>query len=372
MRMIHGILVGVVALLVMACDCGAGEPEGSWITFLSRRSGENVLYKMRPDGSEVTPIFGGELQDVPGIPEGATLYREPHWARLSPDRKFFLDWADDVKLPRDKFILPRFMIHLGRLDGGPTRAIAPDGEESFAWAPDSRRFGYVRSWRLPHSPSGVVLSSPLQIVIVGIDGANEEVVLERPYPEAWAVLDWSPDGKRLLLIHQTTIDLEKAEYVLYELDLAEVEAMRRVKQAGRGVDDRQEGTVLKPLTKERSRFLVGRYSPDGKRVAVLISRYRVRPGERFDGKTYRESVELATVDASTGELRAVVKYPGEGLHAPLCWSPDGGEILFSRSLKQDDRREDLGPGEPGLGIWAIRPDGTNARFLTTGWCADWR
>src|SRR4051812_7336224 len=47
----------------------------------------------------------------------------------------------------------------------------------------------------------------------------------------------------------------------------------------------------------------------------------------------------------------------EGLRAPLCWSPDGGEILFSSPLTPDDRRKDLGPGEPGLGIWAIRPDG---------------
>jgi hypothetical protein len=30
---------------------------------------------MRSDGSNLTPIFGGELQDVPGLAEGLSLYR---------------------------------------------------------------------------------------------------------------------------------------------------------------------------------------------------------------------------------------------------------------------------------------------------------
>ncbi len=43
--------------------------QDSWITFLSRRSGANLLYRMHPDGSDLTPIFGGELGEVPGLRE---------------------------------------------------------------------------------------------------------------------------------------------------------------------------------------------------------------------------------------------------------------------------------------------------------------
>ena len=62
----------------------AGEPGAEWITFVSHRSGRNLLYKMRPDGSELSVIFGGELKGMPGVPEGLTLYREPHWGRVEP------------------------------------------------------------------------------------------------------------------------------------------------------------------------------------------------------------------------------------------------------------------------------------------------
>ena len=116
---------------IVASDLGADGSEGSWITFLSHRSGGNLLYRMRPDGSEVTPIFGGELRGVPGLSEGQTLYRQPHWSRQSPDRTLFLSWANDVSSPEEKYpTAVRYMIHLGRTDGGPTRVLAPDGKKS--------------------------------------------------------------------------------------------------------------------------------------------------------------------------------------------------------------------------------------------------
>jgi hypothetical protein len=31
---------------------------GPWVTFLSHRTGHNVLYRVRPDGTDLKPIFG--------------------------------------------------------------------------------------------------------------------------------------------------------------------------------------------------------------------------------------------------------------------------------------------------------------------------
>lgn len=56
----------------------AADDDGFWITFVSHRTGENLLYRMRPDGSECQPIFGGPIADAPGVGEGMSLYREPH------------------------------------------------------------------------------------------------------------------------------------------------------------------------------------------------------------------------------------------------------------------------------------------------------
>jgi hypothetical protein len=69
---------------------------------------------------------------------------------------------------------------------------------------------------------------------------------------------------------------------------------------------------------------------------------------------------------------------GRGKRRPICWSPDGSEILFSRPLKEGDKREG-GREEPGalrqewgLGLWSVKPDGSGEKLITTGWCPDWR
>ena len=121
--------------------------------------------------------------NAPGLTDGSTLYREPHWTRLSPDRKFFLSWATDVCRPGDKFRSSyRFMIYLRRVTGGQTRTIAPDGEEQFAWSPDSRQFAYsIQSVKNARSPIGIAGKLPsAQVVVVGVDGSNEKVVLKHP------------------------------------------------------------------------------------------------------------------------------------------------------------------------------------------------
>ena len=74
------------------------------------------------------------------------------------------------------------------------------------------------------------------------------------------------------------------------------------------------------------------------------------------------------LDVASRRIRIIAEYP-EGIRGPICWSPDGKEILFSRHLPAGDQREKV---PDGLGIWVIRPDGTGARFLTTGWAPDSR
>lgn len=55
---------------------------GSWITFLSNRTGQNLLYRMRPDGAELKAVFGGRVEGLPGISPKYTVYLEPHWSRV--------------------------------------------------------------------------------------------------------------------------------------------------------------------------------------------------------------------------------------------------------------------------------------------------
>jgi hypothetical protein len=340
-------------------ECRGAEPKGSWITFLSHRSGGNLLYRMRPDGGDVTPIFGGKLNDMPGIPGGMFYYRQPHWGFQSPDGKYFLDWALDACLLGDELGSPIAQLHLGRISGGPTRVIAASSvTEDFAWSPDSKRFAYgevnqVRSW------TGKMVYTPKQFKICDSEarvGTAEEVILEKSL--LWELEDWSPDGKKLLFEVGSTLDVRTRSTSLIEFDLATASEMR--KSMGPFLSDENIKTLdsnLKVVAKtgQGERFLGGRYSPDGRQIASATMRGSA-------------DMKLTVIDVISGRLRAVASYP-EGLRGPFSWSPDGTEILFCRHLAEYDQPEKM---KSGLGIWAIRPDGTNARFITTGWCADWK
>lgn len=349
-------------------------PGESWITFLSRRTGDNLLYRMRPDGTQCTPVFGGTVKDAPGLRDGMTLYREPHWTWQSPDRKHFVSWAVDTVRPRDKAgVGPKFGLHLGRADGtGPTRVVAPVCDEAAAWSPDGSRLAYA-VWSDRGDPSPYQHPPRMtRVHVVAIDGTDEEMVFEQP--GNWVPQDWSPDGKKLLLLRNDFVNVRLTGHSdLFELDMPTVE---RVRKAAQPRARWQNGPVLEALSPVLGAAAPvepsdARYSPDGKLIGVTAIRKTAKP-EEWKPLDF----ELGVIDRATAAYRKVAWYE-EGLRGPICWSPDGKELLFSRPLKEGDEREGGKEGEAlrqewGLGLWSIRPDGTGVRLLTTGWSPDWR
>jgi hypothetical protein len=222
----------------------------------------------------------------------------------------------------------------------------------------------------PHALGGVTgKAQSTRVVAVGVDGSNEETVLEKP--GSWSVCDWSPDGNRLLLLYQPSLAPRYGSGDLVEFDLAAAAKTRELAPpgtdfaSGPGVDEH-----LKSLTAglDVRFFLEGRYSPDGKQIATTLSRHQKNPGSPFGPK----GIEVGVLTIASGKLRTIAR-GGDGTRGPVCWSPGGAEILFSRPLPEKDKREKwLEPGSGGLGIWAVRSDGTGERFVTTGWCPDWR
>jgi len=205
-------------------DLGGSKPprKDSWITFLSHRSGDNLLYRMRPDGTDCKPIFGGPVKDAPGFDDGMTLYLEPHWTWQSPDRKYFVSWARDSVRPEAKSTMRvRFRLHLGRADGtGPVRLLTPVCMEAAAWSPDNKRLAYA----LLNDNEASAHRTPARmtrIYVVAIDGTTEDKIFEQP--GHWTPQDWSPDGKRLLLTHGEIINSKLMRSELVELDMEHVE-----------------------------------------------------------------------------------------------------------------------------------------------------
>jgi Tol biopolymer transport system component len=257
-----------------------------------------------------------------------------------------------------------FMLHLGQADGtGPTRVLATTCEETVAWSPDSKRLAF-----------GVVSNHSSRVYLINIDGTGEELILEKAGD--WLVQDWSPDGKKLLLeVGSLTVPSAPTSELL-EYDLTGLERYKKGTfpgapwQSGIGTS-----LLLRPVVggSPSHLFSGGRYSPDGKSIAVTASKRPDKPSSAYALPNF----ELGVIDRAKATYQKVVSYPGEGygLRGPLCWSPDGTAILYSRPLAKDDGRE-KGAGDAGapagLGIWAIKADGTGERFLTTGWAAEWR
>lgn len=375
--MIDRIFSAALTLIAVLCVAEVGlcqEPKpavpSEWITFLSKRTGENLLYRMRPDGTELKSIFGGPVLDAPGISNSSHLYKEPHWTWQSPDRKHFVSWARDSVRPRNKSgTIPKYMLHLGRTDGtGPTRVLTPVCLEAAAWSPDGKRMAYAVVTDLESVERNMARTT--RIYVNSIDGSREEMVFERP--GLWTPQDWSPDGSKLLLQWSDFSDVKLFRMAFYELDMLQIEQafknaspFRRLQR----VNNEALNEVLgKTAPVEPSS---GRYSPDGKSIAVTAIRKTDKPG-KWNSLDFEQGV----IDRATSKYRKIAWYE-EGLRGPICWSPNGAEILFSRPLKDEDKREggkEEGAlrQEWGLGLWSIKPDGTGLRFLTTGWSPDWR
>ena len=366
------VFVASVAAGRAAAAEPAGSSAGSWITFLSHRTGMNLLYRMRPDGSELKPVFGGPIPDAPGLGAGLALVRDPHWTWQSPDRRHFASCAYEVIRPRDQDgrFQYYFSLHLGRADGtGPTRVIAPVCEEAVAWSPDGKRVAYTEVMSLEPDDRNAARVS--RLFVTAIDGTDERLILERP--GRWTPADWSPDGNKLLLVWSDTPNLSLMHSTLLELDMPQVaRAARTARPQSRW--QRRNHEALHEVLGQAVPVEVydARYAPNGKSIAVTAIRKRDKPTEWLS-----LDFELGVIDRATAGYKKVVWHQ-EGLRGPICWSPDGSEILFSRPLQAGDAREvTKGAGgalrqEWGLGLWSIRPDGTSERFMTTGWSPDWR
>jgi dipeptidyl aminopeptidase/acylaminoacyl peptidase len=110
-------------------------------------------------------------------------------------------------------------------------------------------------------------------------------------------------------------------------------------------------------------------SPDGKSVAVVISRANVKEN-RFDG-------DLFVIDVSSGDQHQVT-YDRRGVAAPR-WSPDGSRLAFlaNASSDRDAKRQiwilPTGGGEArritdsarGVQQYAWSPDGSQLAFVTS-------
>jgi hypothetical protein len=348
------------------------------LTFLSHRSGYNQIYTSRSDGSKPQPFFGGPITDVPSFNKSYTMFREPHWTRQSPNGKYFASWVYETGMPASEFQgTRRPMLVVGDMRGTWTRIVNPDCHEEFAWSPDSKELAFSIFAKANYQGSLQNRPEATEIFTSGIDGAKMNCVLEQA--GQWTVLDWSPDGKRLLISRQSFDPETKIELFEFRLHQAQLDRQRAGYDAAWTTKTAQKYLQKVELGLARLQFHSARYSPTRNELALEV----VDPQNMFAPNLVpKENDELGrnnmmrllskiyVFDLATKTQRKIADHP-DGIRGPFCWSPDGNDVYFSRYLPRDDDREkSLENKEHGLSIWAVGRDGKNDRFITTGWSPD--
>lgn len=250
-------------------------------TTLNEQSGPSGLGTVVP--SESSPSRDWSIHSMSPSPDGRYL-TDVNW----------LDWAGDVSVVD--------------LETGEERSITPDGmsgescattcyAERSVFSPNGSRIAYTWS-------NGSDRDNRWEVRSIGVDGSNVRIHFPAEYGSYLWVLDWSSDGRYLLIKrllwdetrttggHIATIDVNTHEY-----------------------------RVLKTMDwfPRGSSF----FSPDGRFVAFSL---------RSDPNSRERDIFLVSTDGSHEE--ALIQTPDQ--ERLLGWLPDGSGILFHRTA--DDSR----------------------------------
>jgi len=213
------------------------------------------------------------------------------------------------------------------------------------WSPDGTQitYGSVPSG----SPNG---NSPDgSLYVVSVDGGEHAVIAESlgqiPGGEEGAGIAWSPDGTRLAVLADKTINGSPWGATLY------------VMNADGSDRQRLADSVLIEHVLGSPNIA---WSPDGTRVG-----YATVSGERDHLRIWSAALDgsapLLVFDAGTDEANGT-GWDGTGLDGAPVWSPDGTKIAF-RNDPIDDRE-----------VWLVaNADGSgNAREIDEGRPRSWR
>lgn len=248
------------------------------------------------------------------------LERDPAW---SPDGKFIaVAWDQEINSgANDSEARKASHIYIQRV-GDPQPQLLSDGKASAtnrselrpAWSPDGKFIAFVRYLDISHFE---VLRTNRE---TGAEEGLGRFSYYWPMPDIAPALDWSPDGRTLLVSEQLSVS---SPVHLVQLNLATGERRQITHPANGTTGD-----------------LEAKYSPDGTQIAMHRGGY---------GDIYLVSVSGET---SSSPARALtITNPGV---RGLTWSRDGRYVLFGSR----------GNGN-GWEIWQVDTNGKNLAPLVS-------
>jgi Tol biopolymer transport system component len=249
-------------------------PDGRSLIFVSDRTGNYELWRVRVDGSGLKRLTRG--LDV------GTAQWSPGGRRIAVSSYGFASYE----------------LYTIRPDGTGKKVLAKalSNEVQPAWSPDGRRIVYVRTCEVPEK----CMDFPTtrrdrdgELYVVGADGGPQRPLARTPAVESDP--RWSPNGRAIVFVSST--------------------------QSGSNIAViKPDGTDLGQLTASRSDS-DPQWSPDGRRIAFTSVR---------DGNS-----EIYVMNADGSGERNLTRNAGED--AQPRWSPDGRRIFFLSSREGDPK-----------------------------------
>lgn len=164
-------------------------PDGKWIAFISNRNGAYAVYKMRPDGSEITRLADSvEIGRVTWSPDGQWLTYSDYLNSPTPNNPFTTSAS----------VRPSAAIFKMRADGSDqTLLTVAETADSLspAWSPDGNTIAFVSD-----------RNGLMDLFIMDTDGQNIRSLRESSQHlnsnnyNFHGAPHWSPDGKWLAFV----------------------------------------------------------------------------------------------------------------------------------------------------------------------------
>jgi Tol biopolymer transport system component len=201
-----------------------GSPDGSMVAFTRGNVGQEDVFVMRSDGTDVRRLTDDPYRD-----------RVPQW---SPDGSRIAFRSDRPVADGSR----PYRWYSVRPDGSDLQPLVEAGGTTLRWSPDGSR---------------IAVHSAGSITLFGSDGSGRRVLVQ-PTPEAPVAVIvpvWSPDGHRL-----AWVETRGPDAALVAVDVT-------------------DGSEPRPLVRRRGTLSVPVWSPDGRRVASMAA------GGEADGGT---------------------------------------------------------------------------------------
>ena len=245
----------------------------SKIAFVSNREGNNEIYIMNPDASNLKNITTNKANDM-----------FPAW---SPDGKTIAFQSDRDGNPE---------IYVMKADGGNVKRLTNNTtkDDMPAWSPDGKRIAYV-----------VKQNRDLYIHVMNADGSEPKRLSDGMSPS------WSPDGKRIAFNRGNIPQI----YIM-DSDGDKTEPLTK-----------PPSDVSELTPQEMMAFMLPNlsplWSPDGKRILFT----RVMQGAPEGPQRGRMNYEVFTMNTEGEDQRRLTVVPGRD--TGQGWSPDSKEIVFT-------------------------------------------